>query len=729
MHLHVKSEMTCLASLAVLLLPTLQAVRDDHDGFRGRAGLVVDADEVMHPSQTWRHHWAEASAKSFRIAESKAESNDSASKVIKGLDLEKDFLKSESGEIASIGENNYTKELLQVQSKCDVRSRHATSVNGSAGSSATSGDGIQAKDVNMGAQPAKGSATTLPKGNEGNQAKPTNDNTKPGHNAQPSKNNKDTSTPSDIKGAATVSKNKSHSKDMAKTEPEGTLFSVKVSTLAHGLSIITCLSVLLQTAVILVKAFLFPLDLNPQDSEKSLGADDSNRWRVVHVGGLLLLYIKVGSVVVPSGQVPLMKHLGMNLFDYNVLLGVRSIPGLFGALGGPGLQQRYGAAYSLLVMGLLYAGACVIQAIAIWIGSYGALVVATLIIEGSQGVVTAIIATVCAQLVKGEEQSHAVAIISVYALLGQATPLITIPWLIDYAGLSFVAGFTTFLGGTLGALSSYAFSRVTEGHVGESIAEDDLNEVERVGLFSPNVWGRGQALFLMVALSLINGVAMTLGENITDILAENFMMDKERVGLMTFVGLCACVVAQGIAGLFDTTGYRPVAIGIAALSLIIAIVLATIHRFPGTCVISWGVGYSFNLNASLSSFALIVPPEHLSLTMGLATASKYIGLMIIPMLYGYYAQNRGKGTELQMQGKGNPGFICMCVLLFVAGAVLLGVSTYNCKKDGGSLFGTSKYGERDTGTTGAASSQDAADQPDERGENAAASTAASSSSQ
>ena len=77
---------------------------------------------------------------------------------------------------------------------------------------------------------------------------------------------------------------------------------------------------------------------------------------------------------------------------------------------------------------------------------------------------------------------------------------------------------------------------------------------------------------------------------------------------------------------------------VAAVMLSVSVVLLIARSGSIVAVVLWGLGYSFNLNAGLSSLALIVPAVKLPLIMGLATTGQNIGYITVPLLYGYFAQ-------------------------------------------------------------------------------------------
>merc|ERR1719191_2138144 len=93
------------------------------------------------------------------------------------------------------------------------------------------------------------------------------------------------------------------------------------------------------------------------------------------------------------------------------------------------------------------------------------------------------------------------------------------------------------------------------------------NDGSAGSLFFPSVFNQGQGLGIICVASLINGVAITLGENITDLLTDNFGLKKTEVALTTFVGVCSCVVSQLFGVILDAKGYRPVASVFAAIAV------------------------------------------------------------------------------------------------------------------------------------------------------------------
>jgi len=441
------------------------------------------------------------------------------------------------------------------------------------------------------------------------------------------------------------------------------------------------------TVTNLIQAFFYTLDVTPQDPTKPIETENTNRWRIVHVLSLLCLHMKLSSVILVSAQQPLQKRFHMNVFSYNTLLGVRCIPGLLATLIGPYLQNRFGSSHSIVGLASIYVTGTVLQATAIFNGSYTLELVAVLLIEGATGGVVAITSATVARVVQGEEQSRAVSICSMYTLLGMATPMIIIPWVLEHVQLSVACGFGTLFGGACGILAAFAYHIVVQGGDITDLDEPESNDAEvHQSLFSSSTLMRlpRQGLGIICVMSIVNGVALTLGENITQLLKVDFKLKQTEVAFTIFIGLISCWAGQLFGMVHDSQGYRPVATVVAVVCIGASMILASSHQDPITAVVLWSIGFSFNMNTGYSSLPIVTPPDMIPTMMALAAAGQYLGFIIIPIIYGFCGQYFGRF-----------GFISLPLMLAGAAYIFGLVCTLNIRKYKSSLFGIRKYGEGD----------------------------------
>merc|ERR1719235_292330 len=105
----------------------------------------------------------------------------------------------------------------------------------------------------------------------------------------------------------------------------------------------------------------------------------------------------------------------------------------------------------------------------------------------------------------------------------------------------------------IGALSGWAFRRIGRAiNLDEGTASSSSGSSHDFNFFSLDL--QGQPSCLVLVLTLMTGVSVTLQENFTVILRDSFHLSYREIGILTFLGIGACLTTSALSSGLDSVG-------------------------------------------------------------------------------------------------------------------------------------------------------------------------------